>query len=83
VARHDRNDRDEAIEHIQSAQTKLAQHRYADAIDKLLDGVRQLLKITSADVSAFRLQVDRLLDEAAYRWSLARPHQRNERERKR
>lgn len=69
----ERQQRDRAVQHVQSAQTKLAAGRYEDAIDELLEAVEDLMKITSVDISAERLGIDRMLDEAGYRWVLALP----------
>jgi hypothetical protein len=73
LASAEKQSRDRAVAHVQSAQTKLAAARYEDAIDELLEAVEDLMKITSVDTSAQRLQIDRMLDEAGYRWYLALP----------
>jgi len=74
VAQAEQAHRDIAIGHIQTAQTRLGAQQYGEAIAELLESVKWLLKISSADVSPYRLAVDRLLDEAAYRWYLGQPH---------
>jgi hypothetical protein len=69
----DQNHRDHVLQHLSSAESKTALGRDEDAIDEFLEALEDLSKITSADVSAYRLQIDRMLDEAEYRWWLALP----------
>jgi hypothetical protein len=69
----ERSARDRALQHLASAQTKLGQARWSDAIDELLEAVEDLARITSVDTWTYRLQIDRVLDEAEYRWWLALP----------
>jgi len=42
-------------------------------IDELLEAIEDLFKIASIDTSAYRTSIDRLLDEASYRWWLGLP----------
>jgi hypothetical protein len=46
---------------------------FEQAIGQLIDAGERLLKITSVDVSAQRVEVDRLLQEAEVRWFIAQP----------
>jgi len=69
----ERSHRDRAVAHLQLAQAKLGASRYEDAIDELLEAIEDLMKIASIGTSAYRLSVDRLLDEVSYRWWLALP----------
>ena len=69
----DRSDRNAAILKIQTAISSLAADQHEEAIDKLLEAATRLAKITSVDLSAYRVQVDRLLQEAQVRWFLAQP----------
>jgi hypothetical protein len=73
VSSNDKSDRDHAVASIRAAQASLAVGAYYKAIDQLVDASGWLLKITSADVSAQRVEVDRLLQEAQVRWFLAQP----------
>jgi len=41
------------------------------AMGQLVDASERLLKITSADVASYRVEVDRLLQEAEARWFIA------------
>ena len=43
------------------------------AIGLLIDASERLLKITSVDVTPYRVEVDRLLQEAEARWFIAQP----------
>jgi hypothetical protein len=69
----ERSDRNVAVSKIQAASSSLAADRYEEAIEKLLEVAARLAKITSVDVRAYRVQVDRLLQEAQVRWFLAQP----------
>jgi hypothetical protein len=69
----ERSDRNAAVSKIQAASRSLAADRYEEAIEKLLEAAARLVKITSVDVRAYRVQVDRLLQEAQVRWFLAQP----------
>jgi len=62
-----------AVSKILAASSLLAADRYEEAIEKLLEAAARLAKITSVDVRAYRVQVDRLLQEAQGRWFLAQP----------
>jgi hypothetical protein len=73
VSSNDKSDRDHAISSIRAAQASLASGQSERAIDQLIEASERLLKITSADVSAQRVQVDRLLQEAEVRWFIAQP----------
>jgi hypothetical protein len=73
VSSNDKSDRDHAVSSIRAAQASLAAGAYYKAIDQFVDASGWLLKITSADESAQRVQVDRLLQEAEVRWFLAQP----------
>ena len=69
----ERSDRNVAVSKIQAASSSLAADRYEEAIEKLLEVAARLAKITSVDVRAYRVQVDKLLQEAQVRWFLAQP----------
>jgi len=73
VSSNDKADRDHAVTSIQAAQASLAAGDSAKAIGLLIDASERLLKITSADVSTQRVEVDRLLQEAEARWFIAQP----------
>jgi len=73
VSSSDRSDRDHAISSIRAAQASLSAGASEKAIDQLVDASERLLKITSVDVSAQRVYVDRLLQEAEVRWFIAQP----------
>ena len=67
----DRSNRNAAVSKIQAASSSLAADQYEEAIENLLEVAERLAKITSVDVRAYRVQVDRLLLEAQVRWFLA------------
>jgi len=69
----DRSNRNAAVSKIQAASSSLAADQYEEAIENLLEVAERLAKITSVDVRAYRVQVDRLLQEAQVRWFLAQP----------
>ncbi len=69
----DRSNRNAAVSKIQAASRSLAADQYEEAIETLLEAAARLAKITSVDVRAYRIQVDRLLQEAQGRWFLAQP----------
>ena len=73
LANSDKSDRDHAITSVLAAQRSLAAGAYEEAIGRLIDVAERLLKITSANVSAQRVEVDRLLQEAQVRWFIAQP----------
>ena len=58
---------------VLAAQSSIAAGAYEQAIAQLIDVAERLLKITSANVSAQRVEVDRLLQEAQVRWFIAQP----------
>jgi hypothetical protein len=64
----DREARDQAVKALQSALDKTAQGKNEDAIGKLLDAVDKLRRIGSRDMSAYRLAVDRWLQEIELEW---------------
>jgi hypothetical protein len=76
VSSSDKSDRDHAISSVRAAQASLAAGASDNAIGQLVDASERLLKITSADVSTQRVEVDRLLQEAQIRWYLAQPQSR-------
>jgi hypothetical protein len=76
LANSDKSDRDHAIAGVLAAQSSLAAGAYEQAIGRLINVAGRLLKITSGDVSAQRVEVDRLLQEAQMRWYLAQPRSR-------
>jgi hypothetical protein len=76
LANRDKSDRDHAIAGVLAAQSSIAAGAYEQAIGQLIDVAERLLKITSANVSAQRVEVDRLLQEAQIRWYLAKPQNR-------
>jgi len=69
----DRSDRNAAVSKIEAASSSLAVDQHEEAIEQLLEAAAQLAKITSVDVRAYRIQVDRLLQETQVRWFLAHP----------
>jgi hypothetical protein len=71
VASSDKLDRNAAVSNILAAQASIAAGAYEQAIGQLLTAAERLLKIMSVDVSAHRVQVGRLLQEAQVRWALA------------
>jgi hypothetical protein len=73
VSPNDKSDRDHAVSSIRAAQASMTSGAYEQAIGQLIDASERLLKITSVDVSAQRVEVDRLLQEAQVRWFLAQP----------
>ena len=73
TASSDKSDRDHAVSSIRAAQASMTSGAYEQAIGQLIDASEHLLKITSADVSAQRVEVDRLLQEAEARWFIAQP----------
>jgi len=73
VSSSDKSDRDHAISSIRAAQASLSAGASEKAIEQLVDASDRLLKITSVDVSAQRVRVDRLLQEAEVRWFIAQP----------
>jgi hypothetical protein len=73
VSSNDKSDRDRAVSLIRAAQASLGAGAYGKAIDQLVEAAERLMKITSVDVSAQRVEVDRLLQEAGVRWFLAQP----------
>jgi hypothetical protein len=73
VASNDKADRTHAVAHIQLARLRLAFSDYGGAIVDLVSASERLLKITSVDVSAYRVEVARLLKEAQARWAAAQP----------
>ena len=58
---------------IRAAQASLAAGAPDKAIEQLVDAAERLLKITSANVTPYRVEVDRLLQEAEARWFIAQP----------
>jgi hypothetical protein len=73
VSSSDKSDRDHAVSSIRAAQASLASGQSEKAIDQLIDASERLLKITSADITPYRVEVDRLLQEAEARWFIAQP----------
>jgi hypothetical protein len=73
VSSNDKSDRDRAVSLIWAAQASLAAGASGKAIDQLVEAAERLMKIASVDVSAQRVEVDRLLQEAQVRWFLAQP----------
>jgi hypothetical protein len=73
VSPNDRSDRDRAVSLIRAAQASLAAGSSSKAIDQLTDAAGWLMKINSVDVSAQRVEVGRLLQEAEVRWFLTQP----------
>jgi len=73
VSASEKSDRDHAVSSIQAAQASMAAGAYEQAIGQLLNAVERLLRITSVDVRAQRVQVGRMLQEAQVRWFLAQP----------
>ena len=73
VSSSDKSDRDHAVSSIRAAQASMTSGAYEQAIAQLIDAAEHLLKITSIDVSAQRVEVGRLLQEAAVRWFIAQP----------
>ncbi len=68
----DRQSRDQAMRSLQNA---LAESHPERAMSDLLDAINQLNTITGTDLSALRLQLDRALQELAYKWQAAQPAQ--------
>ncbi|QTN27476.1 carboxypeptidase regulatory-like domain-containing protein [Rhodoferax sp. AJA081-3] len=62
--------RSQAVRYLQSA---VAQTRPELAITNLISAVDTLRLITSKDMSAYRLQIDRWMQELAYQWQTAQP----------
>ena len=60
--------RDRAVGDIQSALANIGKSDYNDAIASLLDAVDRIDGIQSQDMSAYRLRIDRMLQETEYRW---------------
>jgi len=73
VSSSDKSDRDHAVSSIQAAQASLGARDSDQAIGLLIDASERLLKITSVDVTPYRVEVDRLLQEAEARWFIAQP----------
>jgi hypothetical protein len=73
VSSSDKSDRDHAVSSIRAAQASLAAGQSDKAIDQLVDAAERLLKITSVDITPYRVEVDRLLQEAEARWFIAQP----------
>jgi hypothetical protein len=73
VGSADKADRNHAVSSIQSAQSRLGAGQYEQAIADLVGAAERLLKIKSADVTPYRVDVGRLLKEAAARWAAAQP----------
>ncbi len=73
VSSNDKSDRDHAVSSIRAAQASMTSGAYEQAIGQLIDAAEHLLKITSADVSAQRVEVGRMLQEAEARWVIAQP----------
>lgn len=64
----DREARDQTVKALQDAIAKTAQGKNDDAIEKLLDAVTKLRRIAGRDMSAYRLAVDRWLQELELEW---------------
>jgi len=73
VSSNDKSDRDHAVSSIRAAQASLAAGDSAKAVGLLIDASERLLKITSVDVTSYRVEVDQLLQEAEARWFIAQP----------
>ncbi len=73
VSSSDKSDRDHAVSSIRAAQASLAAGASDKAIEQLIDASERLLKITSVDIMPYRVEVDRLLQEAEARWFIAQP----------
>jgi len=73
VSSSEKSDRDQAVSSIRAAQASLAAGASDMAIDQLVEASERLLKITSVDITAYRVEVDRLLQEAEARWFIAQP----------
>jgi hypothetical protein len=73
VSSHDKSDRTHAIWHLYAAQWHLGSGNLEWAIGHLVEAADALLRITSADVTPYRLDVARLLKEAEARWAAAQP----------
>jgi len=69
----DREARDQTVKALQDALTRTAQGKYDDALGNLLDAVDKLRRITSRDMSAYRLAVDRWLQELELQWLNMQP----------
>jgi hypothetical protein len=70
TASRDQQSRDQAVRSLQAA---LAPVRPELAITQLLAAVDTLRLITSKDMSAYRLQINRWMQELAYQWQTAQP----------
>jgi hypothetical protein len=73
VASNEKSDRTKAVSDIQAAQASLAAGASDQAIALLIDAAGHLVNITSVDVTAYRVEVDRLLQEAETRWAASQP----------
>ncbi len=73
ISSNEKSDRDHAVASIQAAQASLAAGASDKAIALLIDASERLLKITSVDLRPYRVEVDRLLQEAEARWFIAQP----------
>ena len=60
--------RNAAVARLQRAMNLIAQARYGEAIEALLQAVDQVRRITSVDTSAIRLNLDSLLQETEWNW---------------
>jgi hypothetical protein len=69
----DRESRDKAVKSLQDALGKTAQGKTDEAIGKLLDATDKLRSITGKDTGAYRLAIDRWLQEIGLQWLLAPP----------
>lgn len=67
-ADEEREARDEAVAHLQQATTLIAQAQYSDALKALLEAVDKLRKISSIDITGYRLSLDSMLQETAWNW---------------
>lgn len=70
AANKDRQSRDKVVKALQDA---MAQSRPQQAISYLLDAVDRLRDISGMDMAAYRLRIDRWLQELALQWQVAQP----------
>lgn len=70
----DRQSRDKAVKAIKDA---IAQNKPERAITNLLDAVDKLRDITGKDIAAYRLQIDRWLQELSVQWHATQPVRTN------
>ena len=64
----EREARNQTVTYLNKATALIGNAQYAEALEALLKAVDELRKISSVDISSYRLSLDTLLQETAWNW---------------